>query len=218
MPHFKLPSYVTNYFSRLTAVAIMAVLCAGGAFAAPVLQVVSGKLTGANGVVVGANLYDVEFVDGSCAALYSGCDSNLDFTFQTSSAADDASQALLDQVFVDGVQGNFDSSPELTAGCSGVGFCIVSTPYSLFINFLGLVIDSSVANIAGSSFDFVQSELFPLDFDRASENESVFAVWKVARAEEIPEPTSLALFGVAGAAMAWSQRRRRTRGVPSSAQ
>ena len=48
------------------------------------------------------NLYDVQFLDGSCISLFNGCDDVSDFTFQTQAAAILASQALLDQVLLDG--------------------------------------------------------------------------------------------------------------------
>ena len=41
----------------------------------------NGILTGATGVNLNGTLYDVEFVDGTCEALFNGCDSFEDFTF-----------------------------------------------------------------------------------------------------------------------------------------
>jgi len=64
-------------------------------------------------VAAGGPLYNVEFLDGTCIDLYSGCDEVSDFTFQSFGAAQLASQALLDQVFIDGVDGLFDSDPTL---------------------------------------------------------------------------------------------------------
>jgi hypothetical protein len=89
-----------------------------------------GGLTGATGVDVGGTLYDVEFVDGACAAVFSGCTSaSFAFTTETSAAA--AAQALLDQVFLDGVPGPFDSSPNLTRDCLSELACLVITPYDV---------------------------------------------------------------------------------------
>ncbi|MBW2667882.1 MAG: hypothetical protein JRE13_16465, partial [Deltaproteobacteria bacterium] len=76
-----------------------------------------GQLFGAFDVNVGGTLYDVEFVAGTCIALFDGCDDVSDFTFQTEAAAITASQALLDQVLLDSIEGNFDSQPNLTNGC-----------------------------------------------------------------------------------------------------
>ena len=82
---------------------------APAASAATLTMDASGILIGATGVTVGGTLYDVVFVDTTCIAAFSGCDSNTDFTFTTESAAISAAQALLDQVFLDGASGNFDS-------------------------------------------------------------------------------------------------------------
>jgi hypothetical protein len=94
-------------------------------------DVVGGELFGAEDVLAGGILYDVEFLDGTSIALYSGCDDVSDFTFQTQTDAEFASQALLDHVFLDGAY-LFDFNPELTNGCSGSGggvLCTAWTPY-----------------------------------------------------------------------------------------
>ena len=82
-----------------------------GAAQAATLNAVGGQLMGASNVLVDGNLYDVQFLGGTCIALYNGCDAVSDFTFQTSAAAGLASQALLDQVFIDGGGGSFDTDP-----------------------------------------------------------------------------------------------------------
>jgi hypothetical protein len=120
-------------------VAVCAMSMAGGASASVILQVdASGQLTGATGVVVGNNLYQVTFADGTCRDLYSGCDDAGDFTFQTSAEVMLASQALLDQVFLDSPLGAFDTDFTLTRGCVDRGFstlaCQVLTPFSLLPN------------------------------------------------------------------------------------
>jgi hypothetical protein len=95
------------------------------------LDVIGGQLFGASNVDVGGVLYDVEFLDGTCIAVYDGCDSNSDFTFQTVGSASVAAQALLDQVFVDGAPGAFDTDPELSNGCSDTDFCFVDFPFEI---------------------------------------------------------------------------------------
>jgi hypothetical protein len=103
--------------------------------ASALLVVSGGILTGAKGVDVGGTLYDVEFMDGTCVALFNGCDNPAtDFTFTTQADALAASQALLDQVFLDGGQGNFDSTPSLTVGClvnDDATGCLALTPFAL---------------------------------------------------------------------------------------
>jgi hypothetical protein len=92
---------------------------------AATLDVVGGELVGAFDVFVGGKLYDVSFQDGTCPDLFDGCDDVSDFVFQSSSAANSASLALLGQVLV----GSYDDAPELTAGCENVTICRVATPY-----------------------------------------------------------------------------------------
>lgn len=116
---------------RKFALLVAFVLVASGAQAAT-LNVVDGQLMGASGVNVDGNLYDVQFLDGTCIGLYNGCDEISDFTFQTEASALLASQALLDQVFLDSPEGMFDSNPPLTNGCgfSGPAACQAITPHS----------------------------------------------------------------------------------------
>ena len=116
---------------RKFVLAAVLVLVAGGAQAAT-LNVVGGFLYGASGVIVDGSSYNVEFLDGTCISLYDGCDSVSDFTFQSEASAVLASQALLDQVFLDGPLGMFDTETPLTSTCSLYGFfeCITWTPFA----------------------------------------------------------------------------------------
>ncbi len=78
---------------RKYVLAAVLVLMASGAQAAT-LNVIGGQLHGAFDVNVGGSLYDVEFVDGTCIALYGGCDEASDFTFQTCASAQLAAHVL----------------------------------------------------------------------------------------------------------------------------
>ena len=81
--------------------------------------------------MVDGSSYDVAFSDGTCAALFDGCDSVSDFAFQSYAGALSASLALRDQVFLDSGLGLFDSDPRLTAGCDDPAFgCQALTPYN----------------------------------------------------------------------------------------
>jgi hypothetical protein len=112
----------------LLSIAVLSLLTASTASAAT-LNVSGGQLLGASGVIVDGSSYDVAFLDGTCIALYSGCDEVSDFTFQSEAAAVLASQALLDQVFLDGAN-LFDTDPELTEGCTATTLCEATTPYT----------------------------------------------------------------------------------------
>ena len=62
----------------------------------------AGNLLGATNATVDGTLYDVEFVEGSCVDVFTGCDELADFDFTDAATALLAAQALLDQVWVDG--------------------------------------------------------------------------------------------------------------------
>ena len=102
---------------------------------AVVLQVVGGQLVGATGVNVGGTLYDVTFGNGTCDALFSGCDNPAaDCAFTAQADAVLAAQALLDQVFLDGRLGNFDTQPILTNGCDDAFQCLAHIPWNVESN------------------------------------------------------------------------------------
>ena len=113
---------------RLTAtfLTVFLTMIGAGSAGALTLDVVGGRLVGASGVDVGGTLYDVSFVaDASCIDAYDDCDAQTDFPFpgvdpSDTAASELAMAALLDQVFVDGPDGNFDSNPLLVLGCDAL--------------------------------------------------------------------------------------------------
>jgi hypothetical protein len=116
--------------------AFIAIVSATVVQAAPVLLVdVNGKLTGAENVQVGANLYDLEFVDGTCGEVFRSCDLGLidlglpDFAFTTEGDARLAAQAILDHVFVDAPLGNFDTGVQNIRGCIIPEVCTAYVPF-----------------------------------------------------------------------------------------
>lgn len=200
----------------LGIVALAAGLAASTAQAGVVLLVDgSGVLTGATGVSVGSNLYDVQFTDGSCDGLFNSCTTTA-FAFHSSSAATAASQALLDQVLLDGAQGHFDTVPGLTQGCvSSASPCVVITPYgltSIVINGLPtLAATTEFAENYSASGDTVAGGFaYEHYFDTAQAANGggfTWAVWSPSAPSTVPEPQTLALVGVGFAAL-WGSRRR----------
>lgn len=181
----------------LIAIVASVVLGAGGASAAT-LNVVGGELLGASGVIVDGNSYDVQFLDGTCIALYSGCDEVSDFTFQSSAAADLASQALLDQVFIDGVGIFFDAIPELTNGCTLFSLCDAITPFSVDA---GNVFAVFAENVIGDPDTSFATGIGPNTFDSSGVSQLVYAVWA-----PVPEPNTALLLSMGLAGLGWRGR------------
>jgi hypothetical protein len=176
-----------------------------------ILQVVGGKLIGADDVQVGSNAYDVRFVDGTCADVYGLCDESK-FTFLTLAQAVTASQALLNQVFIDVPgTGSFDTNPGLTAGCPGGVFaaCNVFTPYATAIN----LPPGAIAVTAQNSFQEVSDFVLqgqggatipytlttgpdPNGFDNGGSTD-VWALWTRATVvRAVPEPDISLIIGI----------------------
>ncbi len=178
--------------------AIMAGLFAAGNAAAAVLVVDgSGNLLGADDVDVNGTLYDVRFEDSSCALLFSGCDNALDFTFTTEMEATAASQALIDQVFLDSSLGNFDSDATLTVGCTTT-LCGVEIPYALSLDML-TVMTIGAANSLASDFTFADS--FAVSADLTGFINVVYGVFSPSdTVSEVPLPAAFPLFlaGIVG--------------------
>jgi hypothetical protein len=175
-----------------------ATLFAASGATAVTLDVSGGQLLGAFDVDVDGQLFDVSFQDGTCAGLFSGCDSVADFTFQTEAAAGLAAQALLDQVFLDGVSGTFDTDPELTFGCTGTRVCAVHTPYGLSG---GDVLQYETTNTSGPDSTGPLS-FSATTFDTAPSGTNVFAVWTA-----VPEPSTTLLMASAAGMLVLLARR-----------
>jgi hypothetical protein len=157
-------------------------------------SVSGGKLTGARGVNVAGTLYDVEFVDGTCVALFSGCDSLADITFDEFPDASLASLALLNQVFLDMVDGapqDFDSQPSLVFGCDEPDQCHAITPFSIASD---TVYFHSARNASLENFDGFDVHQFPPQFDTTGTEVLVWARWTHL---VVPEPSTLLLLGMA---------------------
>jgi hypothetical protein len=144
---------------RSLSVSLAVLLAASGASGAS-LMVSGGQLVGALNVDVSGNLYDVEFLEGTCVSFFDGCDSAADFPFSDATETTLAAQALLDQVFLDVEAGSFDSDPGLTFGCTaGSTSCNAMTPYTFtpsLVSVIGARNRSPSAGSdapAGSTFD-----------------------------------------------------------------
>ena len=172
----------------------------------------SGVLTGAQNVNVNGTLYDVQFEDGTCIALFSGCDAGSDFPFHNVTDAIAAGQALLDQVLVDGPQGDFNTKIYLTNGCTFLFTCFVHIPYdatSTSYDQAEVVHSTFIPGFFPASSVGTGGPGIPSD-DLTANIFSDFAVF-TPTAVATPEPASLALFcaGLAGLAAAGPRRSKR---------
>jgi hypothetical protein len=186
-----------------TLASFVVLLLASSSASAATLNVSGGQLLGASGVDVGGTLYNVEFLDGTCIDLYNGCDAASDFTFQTSSAALSASEALLDQVFVDGA-GFFDTDPGLTSGCTGSNTCLILTPYGLQGSGVFLSVGMATNNTPGFDIDMAEITSSDAAVDVTGSSIVVYAVWA-----PVPEPGTALLLSLG--LLGLSARKRRER-------
>jgi hypothetical protein len=162
------------------------------------------SLLGADNVEVNGLFYNVRFLDGTCIALFNGCDDRTDFVFNTVDTATAASEALLAQVFVSGIKGDFDATPWLTNGCSGNSDCIVATPFREegqgAFHYIGAV------NGVNDVDDSVYVTSWDVDGDYADFDNRTFAVWGEAVDASAPGTAMILLMGIAGLLV--SQRRK----------
>ncbi|MEM8624706.1 MAG: hypothetical protein AAGG47_14425 [Pseudomonadota bacterium] len=180
------------------AVAFAAALLAAPAQGATLVTSGSGNtltLLGATGVDVDGVLFDVSFEDGTCIALFDGCDAPGDFAFTTVGAARIAAQALLDQVLID----VFDDIPSRTRGCDDVGLCGILVPYEFRVRDAGFFLleeflfaealnrdDGSMT----SGVDQVRTGFEDVDEDLAQSMTSALAVFTPAAAAVVPLPAA----------------------------
>jgi hypothetical protein len=197
---------------RAIVIVLFTFLFSAGAQATVQLQIdANGILTGATGVLVGNNLYNVEFKDGTCVALFGGCDDVSDFVFSTGTDEDNASKALLDFVFLDDATNMFDTKPNMTNGCTFPYHCYALTPFAS---------DALLVWVSSASNNFITTDYVDLfnqyqAVDSSNQADVTWAVWTPV-SSSVPEPSTMALLvlGILGAALA---SRRRAGSQPASA-
>ncbi|WP_282608506.1 hypothetical protein [Pelagibius sp. Alg239-R121] len=182
----------------------------GTAQALPILNIESGQLTGAQNLKIGGKLFDVQFVEGSCISIFDGCDEASDFVFSNEAEAFGAGQALLNLVFLDSLDGMFDSSPALTFGCTSSQNCAVAIPFAVspMPDAVGVVL---ARNEEGVDTDSLTSQLTVKDFDSAMSSSGVYGHFTPHAS--VPEMGTLWLFAFGVSVFAFFAHRRTRRGL-----
>lgn len=174
-----------------------------GTASAAVLNVSGGQLLGAQNVDIMGTLYDVTFEDGTCTSIFGGCDELSDFAFNDEASATSAAQALLDQVFIDLPEGNFDTDPELTTGCTDTDGCTVFIPWSISARLADVVF----AHNAPGTDDAGCCGGVPDSLDLTGAASSTFG--RFAPVAVVPLPPAALLFGAGLAGLTLLGWRRR---------
>jgi len=190
-----------------TGALMVAASCYGLSGHAAILKFDSGLLIGADDVSVGGNSYQIRLVDGTCASLYNGCDELSDLPFSTKEDADAASQALIDQIFVD-ENGDIDLVPSLTFGCELEGVnCRMFTPWGLFgPNGVNISLANNTPGLDAVLGTTVTTDTLSKELENR-----VFVAWRLTPATVAEPATSAALGAMLIGLMMAARPRRRSR-------
>ena len=167
----------------------------------------AGQLVGATDVEVDGQLYTVTFQGGTCIDAYDGCDENADFPFATPDLNNAAAQALLDQVFVDGPDGLFDSNPSLTTNCTSTSACFAIWPTALNPSDSSFAFLFGVLNVTGEPDPIAAPAAWPID-ESININGGGALTWAIwTKKAAVPAPGALGLLVIG---LVWAGIRRRT--------
>ena len=197
------------------SIVLTALICsyATTANAAVTYTVENGNLMSAQGIIVGGSLYDVEFVDGTFNNLFpTGTSIPSVNSFNEVLAF---GNALLDQVFIDGPSGLWDSSPTLTNGCEFANYCemivpIVNTSVN-FVSAFNSATDTTFVDFQTQVGDFVVTQNLDRNYPTDQFNHRTFAKFTQQSVSPVPEVPNQVLLAVGSLILLGMSRRNRSK-------
>jgi len=200
------------HFKTLAAAACLTFATMTSSWAVPVTLNVdqSGQLFGASNVNVDGNIFNVEFLEGSCVSLFTGCDNPSDFDFGDQIGAVAAAQALLDSVIINGPLGNFDNDPSLTRGLNVFDVGSIRIPYQRNLGFNFLLASANNREPSFGADDVTLGSGDPRT-NLTAFSRFTYAKFTQISVSAVPLPAALPLMGAGFAAlgfMGWRRKRK----------
>lgn len=141
----------------------------------------NGRLVGATDVRVNGTLYDVVFKNGTCIALFSGCDGLEDFVFADQIGATNAAVALRNAI------NHKDTDPHLrqTSGAFTPPIKII-TPYRYYPEKGGMVSVVGITIAAPNKAFLRMGGRIPVSADTTPTTGLYWALWHVSSTPSAP--------------------------------
>ena len=183
------------------ALALVCLLTSSISSFSATLIIDNGVLNGASGVQILGKLYDLSFIEtGSCITNFNGCnDPNEWYTDTTGGVSPNAwgnaaADALLEQVFIDSPEGNFDSDLSVTAGWErGAHDVIYYIPLTTTPSNSHL----TIAYVRNYSLSSGVEDFTGLSNTPKTQHAGGSAAWAIFTPTPVPIPSAAWLFGSA---------------------
>ena len=182
-----------NFFLGSICISLLFVALFYSSAFSTTLIIEDGQLMGATDVLVKSEFYHVDFVDGTAAdTFYDLTSQKYVFTFTSMETANEAAEALLDQVLINTNEYDFDDTPSLTSGISDPSSGNILIPFVWNGTYLvAQAATNSMVEDLDSATGFTG---IPEDADMALETQFTYAVWTPSSPPSpIPEPATFLL-------------------------